>query len=86
MYNENVSTPVRIPGPTMSKLLGISLLEFYNLKHEVAEHTDDFGNVYEYTIRIHPDNNRELLSKIKLPDDYVLKFDVESVFPDLVAH
>jgi hypothetical protein len=88
MYNANLSVLIkaRIPGPTMSKLLGISLLEYYNLKHDITEHFDNFGNVYEYIMKVHPDNDPALLSKLKLPDNSILKFDAESVFPHLVEH
>lgn len=67
-------------GPEMSKLLGISLIEYYNLNHgHLREIKDAAGSTILYQLTINEENDPDILGKLKTCENGVANFSVEEV-------
>ena len=67
-------------GPEMSKLLGISLIEYYNLSHgHLREIKDAAGSTILYQLMIGKENDPDILRKLKTYENGVASFSVEDV-------
>ncbi len=82
MLTKEMKTATRglhFPGPCMSRLLGISLIEYYNLNHGLLEEITDTGGRSIYRLRIDEDNDPAVLRKLKTDDMLTLHFSVQEV-------
>lgn len=71
---------LHLSGPEMSKLLGISLIEYYNLKHGHLEEIKDMaGNVISYQLSISLENDAAILEKLKIDANSMATFSIEKV-------
>jgi hypothetical protein len=71
---------LHLSGPEMSRLLGISLIEYYNLKHgSLQELKDAAGSPILYQLTISEENDPDILSKLKTWENGVANFSVEEV-------
>lgn len=71
---------LRLPGPVMSKLLGISLIEYYNLHHSALEESkDESGNTLSYYMTIYESNDPLLLSKLPTDQYQRLYFSLQQI-------
>jgi hypothetical protein len=67
-------------GPEMSKLLGISLIEYYNLNHgQLREIKDAGGSTILYQLTISKENDPDILGKLKTWENGIANFSVEEV-------
>lgn len=79
---ENVlsAQSLHLSGPEMSRLLGISLIEYYNLKHgDLEEIKDMAGNAISYQLNISPENDAVILEKLKIDASSMATFSIEKV-------
>lgn len=79
---ENVlsAESLHLPGPQMSKLLGISLIEYYNLKHgHLQEIKDVAGSTILYQLTIGAENDPDILRKLKTCENGIVHFSVEEI-------
>jgi hypothetical protein len=71
---------LHLSGPEMSRLLGISLIEYYNLKHGHLEEIKDVaGNAISYQLSISPENDAAILEKLKIDANSMATFSIEKV-------
>jgi hypothetical protein len=66
-------------GPEMSRLLGISLIEYYNLEHgALQEIKNAAGGIIVYQLPINEKNDPVILAKLKV-ENGMATFSVEEV-------
>lgn len=71
---------LHLSGPEMSRLLGISLIEYYNLKHgRLEEIKDRAGNAISYQLSISLENDAAILEKLKIDTNCMATFSIEKV-------
>jgi hypothetical protein len=62
----------RLTGPCMSRLLGIPLIEYYNLNHGLLEEINDGYGATIYRMKIDEDNDPVILKKLKTDKNLML--------------
>jgi len=71
----------RIPDHAIAKLLGLSLEEYHNLNHLPLEaETDSTGEVIGFKMRVSSGNSQNLLSKLNVDKNFIVKLRPEQVY------
>ena len=71
---------LRLSGPEMSRLLGIALIEYYNLNHGLLEEVRDrIKNTVSYRLPIHEGNDPLILRKLKMNHNRMAVFSAEEI-------
>jgi hypothetical protein len=70
----------RTPDRRIAKLLGLSIKEYLHLSHSgLREITNSSNKVIQYYLEVSPNNQPEVLRKLKLNKNNIIYFDPEKV-------
>lgn len=73
---------IRLPDSAIAQLLGLSLTEYHKLSHKPMEDFRDVeGRVIAFHMHISPNNDKDILDKLKLDHSNFVRFKAEDVFP-----
>jgi len=70
---------LHLPGPVMSRLLGISLIEYYNLNHGLLVELTDTSGHKAYRMQLDEQNDPALLVKLNAAATLMLHFSARQV-------
>ena len=72
---------IRLPDSAIAQLLGLSLGEYHKLIHKPMEDFKDLeGRIVAFFMHISPNNDKEILAKLKLDRSNFVRFNAEEVF------
>ncbi|PSK94619.1 hypothetical protein [Taibaiella chishuiensis] len=72
---------IRLPDSAIAQLLGLSLGEYHKLSHRPMEDFKDIeGRVIAFFMHISPNNDKDILAKLKLDHSNFVRFKAEEVF------
>lgn len=72
---------IRLPDSAIAQLLGLSLGEYHKLSHRPMEDFKDMeGRVIAFFMHISPNNDKDILAKLKLDHSNFVRFKAEEVF------